>query len=77
MKYCVDTDKQVFKTKTGDIVRFACAIEALKEAAARRYYGDIYRTACSTGGFGAARKLHGDYERALAAIEVVRSYLKV
>lgn len=77
MKYLVDTDNQVFKTKQGDIVRFACAIEALKEAAARRYYGDIYRTACSAGGFGASRKLHGDYERVLAAIEVVRSYLKV
>lgn len=77
MKYCIESDSQVFRTKKGDIVRFACAIEALKEAAARRYYGDIYRTACSAGGFGASRRLHGDYERVLTAIDVVKSYLKV
>lgn len=77
MKYCIDSDAQVFRSKAGDIVGFACAIEALKEAAYRRYYGDIYRTACSAGGYRATKALLADYDRVQKAIDIVRTYLKV
>lgn len=77
MKYCVETDSQVFRAKNGSIVSFACAIEALKEAASRRYFGDIYNVANNGGGLSAARVLQADHDRVLKAIEVVKRYLKV
>lgn len=77
MKYCVETDSQVFRTKTGSIVSFACAIEALKEAASRRYFEDVYKVANSGGGLSAARVLQADHDRIRRALDVVKKYLKV
>lgn len=77
MKYCVETDSQVFRAKSGSIVSFACAIEALKEAASRRFYGDVYRVANSGGGLNAARVLQADHDRIVKALDVVKKYLKV
>ena len=77
MKYCIETDSQVFRAKSGSIVSFACAIEALKEAASRRYFGDIYKVANSGGGLSAAKVLQADHNRVLKAIDVVKTYLKV
>ena len=76
MKYCLETDDQVFRAKVGAIVSFACAIEALKEAAFRRHYRDVYEAA-DCGNLGAIKVLQADRDRVLKALGIVKKYLKV